>query len=70
MDKIALTQKDDHWVIARAGGYPASPQAVRKLVVAISEADLVERKTVKKDLHKLLGVARSSKSHSQNSQPR
>jgi hypothetical protein len=57
-DKLALSQQDGgRWVVSSAGGYPADTQAVRKLVVAASEADLVERKTAKKDLHKLLGVA-------------
>lgn len=56
-DKLALTLQDGRWVVSSAGGYPADKQAVRKLVVATSEADLVERKTAKRDLHKLLGVA-------------
>lgn len=56
-DRLKLAQKDGRWVIDSANGYPADAQAVRKFVVAVSEADLVERKTAKKDLHKMLGVA-------------
>ncbi len=49
--------KDGRWIVDSANGYPANPQPVRQLVLSATEADLVERKTAKKDLHKMLGLA-------------
>lgn len=56
-DQLKLAFKDGRWIVDSANGYPANAQAVRQLVLSATEADLVERKTAKKDLHKMLGLA-------------
>lgn len=56
-EQLKLALKDGRWIVDSANGYPANAQAVRQLVLSATEADLVERKTAKKDLHKMLGLA-------------
>jgi hypothetical protein len=53
---IKVAEKDDKWVVASQEDYPANVEAVRGLLLAASEASLVERKTAKKDMLKLLGL--------------
>jgi hypothetical protein len=53
---VKVAEKDGKWVIASQEDYPANVEAVRGLLLAASEASLVERKTAKKDMLKLLGL--------------
>ena len=52
-----LEKTADAWRIASEGGYPADPEKVRALILAASEADVVEKKTAKPERHASLGVA-------------
>ena len=53
--KLALARdKDQAWVLADRGGYPAKPEAVRTLLVRLAEAQLVEPKTRKSDRFAML----------------
>jgi hypothetical protein len=54
---VKLALKDGKWVVASQEDYPASVDAVRKLLLNASEASLVERKTAKKDMLGLLGLS-------------
>src|SRR5262245_19946517 len=47
--KLAMERKEQNWVLADRGGYPAKPEAVRTLLVRLAEAQLVEPKTRKAD---------------------
>ncbi len=47
--KLALERKEQNWVLADRGGYPAKVEPVRTLLVRLSEAELVEPKTRKSD---------------------
>ena len=53
---LKIAEKDGKWVVASQDDYPANFEAVRGLLLAASEAVLVERKTAKKDMLKLLGL--------------
>jgi uncharacterized protein DUF4340 len=52
--KLALERKEQSWVLADRGGYPAKSEAVRTLLVRLSEAQLVEPKTRKSDRFAML----------------
>jgi len=52
--KLALERKEQNWVLADRGGYPAKPEAVRTLLVRLAEAQLVEPKTRKADRFAML----------------
>ena len=52
--KLALERKDQAWVLADRGGYPAKPEPVRTLLVRLAEAQLVEPKTRKSDRFAML----------------
>jgi Domain of unknown function (DUF4340) len=52
--KLALERKDQAWVLADRGGYPAKAEPVRTLLVRLAEAQLVEPKTRKSDRFALL----------------
>jgi len=52
--KLALERKDQGWVVADRGGYPAKADAVRTLLVRLGEAELVEPKTRKSDRFAML----------------
>jgi hypothetical protein len=54
---VKITDKNGKWVIATQEDYPANTEAVRKLLLAASDAKLVERKTAKKDKLGLLGLS-------------
>jgi len=47
--KLALERKEQNWVLADRGGYPAKPEPVRTLLVRLAEAQLVEPKTRKSE---------------------
>ena len=53
---LKIAEKDGKWVVVSQDDYPANFEAVRGLLLAASEAVLVERKTAKKDMLKLLGL--------------
>src|SRR5262245_9751860 len=52
--KLALERKDQTWVLADRGGYAAKPEAVRTLLLRLSEAQLVEPKTRKSERFSML----------------
>ena len=52
--KLALERKDQAWVLADRGGYPAKAEPVRTLLVRLAEAQLVEPKTRKSDRFAML----------------
>lgn len=54
---VKIADKDGKWVIASQEDYPANTESVRKLILAASNAELVERKTAKKDKLGLLGLS-------------
>jgi hypothetical protein len=53
---IKVAAKDGKWVVASQEDYPANVEAVRRLLLAASEASLVERKTAKHDKLQFLGL--------------
>jgi len=53
---LALAKSGDAWQIASQGGYPASPEKVRALLIALGEARLDEPKTRNPDRWGLLDV--------------
>jgi hypothetical protein len=54
---VKVADKNGKWVIASQEDYPASTDSVRKLLLEASDAQLVERKTAKKDKLGLLGLS-------------
>src|SRR5262245_11311245 len=54
--KLALERKEQDWVLADRGGYPAKAEPVRTLLVRLAEAQLVEPKTRKSDRFAMLEV--------------
>lgn len=55
-ETVRIANQDGKWVYATGEGYPVDEAKVRELVLAASEARLVERKTALKDRHELLGL--------------
>lgn len=55
-ETVRIANKDGKWVYETGEGYPVDEAKVRELVLAASEARLVERKTALKDRHELLGL--------------
>ena len=53
---LEVAEKDGKWVIASQEDYPSNVEAVRRLLLEASDASLVERKTAKRDLLKILGL--------------
>jgi hypothetical protein len=54
---MKIADKNGKWVIASQEDYPANTEAVRKLILAASDAQLTERKTGKKSKLGLLGLS-------------
>lgn len=52
--KITLQRNNAAWTIAEREGYPAHPDRVRALLVALAKTELVEQRTAVKDKWKLL----------------
>jgi hypothetical protein len=52
-DQLTLKKSADgqSWLLAERGDYPVDAAKVRKLVVSLSQAELIERKTSNKDLY-------------------
>jgi hypothetical protein len=55
-ETVRLASKDGKWVYESGEGYPVDEAKARELVLALTEARLVERKTAVKDRHELLGL--------------
>jgi hypothetical protein len=55
-ETVRLASKDGTWVYESGEGYPVDEAKARELVLALTEARLVERKTAMKDRHDLLGL--------------
>lgn len=55
-ETVRLANKDGRWVYESGEGYPVDEAKARELVLALTEARLVERKTAMKDRHELLGL--------------
>jgi hypothetical protein len=53
---IELLRKDKDWTVTERGGYPADASKVRKLIVALSDAKIVEEKTSNPASYATLGV--------------
>jgi len=51
-----LVRDDDGWTVSEAGGYPANLGRIRKNLIALSKARVIEEKTAKPELHPRLGV--------------
>ena len=53
---LTLEKKGDGWTASNRGDYPARPAAVANLLSSLASMRLAERKTVKADLFKEIGV--------------
>lgn len=53
---LTLERKGDDWLLNDSGGFPAAPEKVRSFLISLTEADLVEAKTNRKDLYPLLAL--------------
>ncbi len=42
---VTMHEKDGHWTVAERGDYPADVSKVRKLLLALSDAKIIEEKT-------------------------
>ena len=47
--KATLERAGEQWRIKERGGYPAKPERVRALLVALAQAELIEPRTASKD---------------------
>ncbi|MFK8014862.1 MAG: DUF4340 domain-containing protein [Gammaproteobacteria bacterium] len=54
--RVTLQRRDDVWGVAQRGGYPADLSKVRKLLIDIADAMLVERKSARAENYPALGV--------------
>ena len=54
--RILLARRDDAWVDASRGGYPARFEPVKQLLIALSESEIIERKTSNPEHYARLGV--------------
>ncbi len=61
---VQLANQEGTWVLASGEGYPADSAKVRELILAASEAALVERKTAKASRHDILGLKEPSEAGS------
>ncbi len=55
-DKLTLEHKGNNWLLKQHEGYPATPEKVRAFLVGLTEAQLVEAKTNRKDRYHLLAL--------------
>ncbi|MDJ0654831.1 MAG: DUF4340 domain-containing protein, partial [Xanthomonadales bacterium] len=56
-DQVTLERSDVGWGIAERGGYPADISQLRRKLLALSDAELVEPKTSNPDNYATLGVS-------------
>ena len=54
--KLTLEHKGEDWLLKEHEGYPATPEKVRAFLVGLTEAQLVEAKTSRKDRYPLLAL--------------
>lgn len=54
--KVSLVRGEDAWTVAERGGYRADPAKVRKLLIDLANARLIERKTSRPENYSALGV--------------
>ena len=57
-DPLEIVRQDGAWRLPDRGGYPARTEAIRAVVLAMTEATVVEPKTANPELHARLGVDR------------
>ncbi len=55
-ETLRLASKDGRWVLVSGEDYPVDAAKARELVLAATEARLIERKTAIKDRHDILGL--------------
>lgn len=55
-DGVTLRREDDGWVVVERDDYPADMGKLRPLVIALSEASIVEEKTSNPELYARLGL--------------
>lgn len=53
---VTLEKGDAAWTVAQKGGYPADASKIRKFLLELADAALVERKTAKAENYAKLGV--------------
>ncbi len=58
-NQVTLTRGPQHWQVTQASGYPAETGKVRKLLIALAESTLAERKTADPARWSVLGLADS-----------
>ncbi|TFG63942.1 MAG: hypothetical protein E4H28_05815, partial [Gemmatimonadales bacterium] len=51
-----LEKQEDRWTVAEKDGYHADDSAVRKLMIQLTDAGVIETKTADPDLYARLGV--------------
>lgn len=65
--KLSFARDGEHWTVKERSGYPAAAEKVRKLLLTLAEARLVEPKTAIKDRLAMLELedpkAKDAKSH-------
>ncbi|MFK7887906.1 MAG: DUF4340 domain-containing protein [Gammaproteobacteria bacterium] len=54
--KVTLVRGEAAWTVAQRGGYRADPAKVRKLLIDLADAQLIERKTARPENYAVLGV--------------
>lgn len=55
-DPVQITKQADGWVVSARNDYPADMAKVREVLLAMTEAKVVEAKTAKAELHDKLGL--------------
>jgi hypothetical protein len=53
---VTVHEHDGHWTVAQRGDYPADVSKVRKLVLALSDAKIIEQKTSNPANYPVIGV--------------
>lgn len=53
---VTLEREDERWTVAEHDSYPAAPGQISALLIALSEATIVEEKTANPAFHSRLGV--------------
>jgi len=57
LQKIDTDANGSNWIVANAGGYPANVGALRRVLLTLADARLIEQKTSNPDYYTRLGVA-------------
>ncbi len=53
---LTFARQGDQWTLAEKGGYPVAPEKIRQILVDLTEAETLEAKTSKPDLHARLDL--------------